>query len=801
MKHLGYAFLLSSCAISAMLPGAAVAQSTAAQGSYDAQGDTPLGDIIVTARKRAETSIAVPVVLTAFSGAELRARAITSLDVVARLTPGVVLGEGGVTAQGGNLVIRGIQGADTNILGDQAVSFNIDGVQIAKAAVRRMAQMDIEQVEVLKGPQALFFGKNAPGGIISVRTADPTDSLTARVSAGYEFGAREFRGEGYISGPLTDTLGARVAFFGSDMRGWVKSQIPEAAAMQPVSSRGPRSTEYAGRLTLKFESSDAFNARLKVTYGHTSGDPSTYATQMISCPRGAPTSVTGIALVDDCTANDTSSVASSPVSASVLSPLYAPTDDMSQSQFLASLEMNYNPNPDVTITSVSGYYSSKYDATFLSSASYEFTSLLANAQYFRNKEFTQEIRVTTDYGGPINATLGGFFQDVDGRSGNASILAGRSVAGGPFDIVVPFNAASFFYHQKTRAYSAFGQVRWTMLEHLELSAGGRYSYETKRLPLPDGVITGLPGSVPAIVQTRKVTFDDFSPEITLSYRPTSRLTMFGSYKRGFLSGGFNTGAAGTTNFTYNPEVVKGFEAGVKALLLDDTLRMNLAAFTYEASGIQLSVTVNNGIVALRNAAGARIKGLEWDMNYKTPVPGLGLSAGVAYTHGRYTDYTASCYAGQSLQAGCVRDPALNAFTQNLNGSQLLRSPDWQGNVGFTYDTPVGPDLKLGVNGDMSFSSSYFTDAPNDPAGRMGSYQLFNATVRLSEAKDRWSLALIGRNLGNKYYWVRSADRSFTSANTGGSLVDPNPALRPRLADKLGNVSRGREVMLQATSTF
>jgi len=171
------------------------------------------GDIIVTARKRDETSLAVPVVVSAVGSAELNRRAINNLDGIARIVPQLLIGPQGGSVQGGNIAIRGISGPDSNPFGDQAVSFNVDGVQVAKASVRRMSDIDIAQVEVLKGPQALFFGKNSPAGIVSIRTADPTAAFEAKIMGGYEFHAREKRLEGYVSGPLSDTLGVRLAGF------------------------------------------------------------------------------------------------------------------------------------------------------------------------------------------------------------------------------------------------------------------------------------------------------------------------------------------------------------------------------------------------------------------------------------------------------------------------------------------------------------------------------------------------------------------------------------------------------------
>ena len=203
-------------------------------GPAPAREEVAADDIIVTARRRDETSIAVPVVLTAETGAELTRRGINSLDSVAQLVPGLTLLDSGGSRQGGTISMRGVAGPDTNPLGDQAVSFNVDGVQVAKSSVRRLAVMDLQQVEVLKGPQALFFGKNSPGGIISMRTADPTSHFEAKASLGYEVNAHEWRGDGFISGPLTDTLGARLAFYGADMRGWVKNIVPADSILPPI---------------------------------------------------------------------------------------------------------------------------------------------------------------------------------------------------------------------------------------------------------------------------------------------------------------------------------------------------------------------------------------------------------------------------------------------------------------------------------------------------------------------------------------------------------------------------------------
>ena len=233
----------------------------------------------------------MPVVMTAVSGDTLTTRGVTNLDGIARMVPQLLIGNQGGSVQGGNISIRGIAGPDSNPFGDQAVSFNIDGVQIAKGFVRRMADIDIGQVEVLKGPQALFFGKNSPAGIVSVRTADPTDVVEAKVAVGYETEASEIRTDAFISGPFSDTLGGRLAVYYSQMDGYLAESTPKTrfGAPNPFANEhedNPDSKDYAVRGTLKWQPSDAFDAKLKLNYAKTENNGPAANTQYISCPFG-----------------------------------------------------------------------------------------------------------------------------------------------------------------------------------------------------------------------------------------------------------------------------------------------------------------------------------------------------------------------------------------------------------------------------------------------------------------------------------------------------------------------------------
>ncbi|MGJ3626968.1 TonB-dependent receptor domain-containing protein [Sphingomonas sp. MMS24-JH45] len=191
--------------------------------------------------------------------------------------------------------------------------------------------------------------------------------------------------------------------------------------------------------------------------------------------------------------------------------------------------------------------------------------------------------------------------------------------------------SDYTYAQDGTAYSIFGQAQVNLLPTLELSVGARYSYEKKRLT--DFRATAANRNLIGVDVDRDLSFNNLSPEFTLSYRPSDRLTVYGSYKEGFLSGGFDATVpavsslnAATGRYTsltdprYDQQLIRGFEGGIKAALLDNALRLNLAAYSYRTDGLQVAVLV--GIQQeLRNAGEVRTRGVEFDAADRTPING------------------------------------------------------------------------------------------------------------------------------------------------------------------------------------
>lgn len=799
------------------LPLPLLAQAQSSQNEAPPARATSSGfseDIVVTARKREETSISVPVVVSAVGETEIKSRGIANLDGIARVVPQLLIAPQGGAVQGGNISIRGIAGPDTNPFGDQTVSFNFDGVQVSKALVRKLSNMDVAQVEVLKGPQALFFGKNSPAGIVSMRTNDPTMDFEAGVTAGYEFNAREIRTEGYVSTPLTETLGLRVAGYFSDMEGYLKSNVPDDAALKPFDdNRSPNSRDWAGRVTLKYEPSDAFDARFKFNYNKLSGTGPAATTQFIFCPNGSPQSGS----VDLCKKDKYVMNPGSGAAVAAIAPGFRDGNNFTDLvQILSSLEMNYHISDAVTLTAVTGFYYVDLDQA----QNYEndYSVALPSENIYKNSELSQELRIQTDYDGPLNFTAGAYFATTSARSFSNTFVFAAEASGVaalvPFGldfipVGVPFQINQYDLKQKGKAYSGYLQMSYKPIEIVEVTAGGRYTRETKQLPRVRNQPVGLYnpfGWTPlsaaddvAQLKGSKDSWNDFSPEVTVSVRPDQNLTLFTSYKHGFLSGGFNSGStdfALAQDISYDPTTIKGFEAGVKALLIDNRLRINLSAYTYTVSDMQVQY-YENATNTIKNAAGSKVKGVEFDFNYRTPLDGLSINGAASYNKATYSSFPdVQCYNGQTAAMGCVlrptsADPSVLAYQQDLSGHVLPRAPKWSLAGGFTYLAPLSGALNLGLSGGVNYTSSYDTDVTANPFSRQSSYAIVDATVRVVEADDRWELALVGRNLTNKWYIAASADVPFTGGAPGSGL----------LGDRFASVSRGREIMLRASVKF
>ena len=804
----------------------ALAQDEPAAEAQDSpRGYVDNGDIIVTARKRQESVLKVPVVASVLSAETLANNQVVDIRGITQQVSGLQIGNNVLTV-GPQISLRGVGTSSLDAGVDQSVSLNIDGLQLSQGATYGVGMFDMAQVEVLKGPQALFFGKNSPGGVIAIRTADPGDSLEVIARASYGFEAQEKRGELIVSAPLTDTLGVRFAGMASDDNGYFFNKavaVPSTGAATPRSDRYNAQREYILRGTAVWRPTDEFSARLKVnnTVKKVIGGSSPLG----SCPdgNGAPIGIPFINPADDCKVDRTGYVVD-------VDPAAFPDVRNGGVPFMryvtnfGTLELGYDVAEALSITSTTGYFHTKVDGFINGVNSGAAGPSLTSDNHFTRRDFTQELRLESDYSGPLNFLLGGYYQDA--RVKNRVIVRGNLTYGFPETLVGGVNDV------RIKHWSAFGQLRWKPVETLEIAGGVRYADERRTDDaFSQAGINDAP--VPITILNPRIQARNWSPELTVTYTPTDDFTVFGALKQGYKSGSFIMTLppfAGTDN-SFGDERVRGGEVGVKARMLDRALNLTAAFYYYKYSDLQVGANEVTGVIpTIRtiNAGASKVYGLDFEATYRPPsVDGLSLRLAVNWNHARFTKFDgAPCSGGQLVSEGCDQffvpfpvanptpggptqaNPGPGAVTvggqtgyfqgQNLAGVPLPKAADWQINGGFDYELPTSGSLKWKVGANGQYSSKFLTALGRRPDFYQPAFVKLNANVAVGAPNDSWEVALIGTNLTNKFTTGNCTQFAGATANilppiTGGTTR--NAAGVDELACI---VEPGRQVFLRLT---
>lgn len=821
--------------------------------AQDAKGDAYVdnGDIVVSARKREESIMKVPVVTNALTSDQIDKAQITDIRRVADQIPGLVVGEGSSAAYGAQLSLRGIGTSVNNGTMDQSISLNLDGQQFTQGLAYTAAMFDLQQITVLKGPQALFFGKASPGGVIAIQSADPTPDWEVIARAGYEFEARAKQGELILSGPLTSNLGIRLGGRFTQSDGYFHNIATAQAGRGGVNPhfRGPDIRETIVRGTLKWEPNDIFDARLKVTYSN----KRTYDQfqQTASCPDGVtgPQGIQYISPLDNCKVDRTIAVvdmnpASYPGTAGM-----PPLADNGRTfarveQTFGVLEMNFRASDAIKLTSVSGYYDVNENDQFNSSQAGYAGPIYNSFTLFNRETFSQELRAASDFQDfPVNFTIGGYYENTkQHKLGQARLNQSLGINYAAFGLN-QFLLSNGTHNNPAESESLFGQLLWKITPTLELAGGARWTHE-RREHVYYNLISRPNSNI--LLKVPVLTSSRVSPELTLTWTPNDDLTVFGALKRGYKSGSHNSSGSfrDGDDSSFGDERIQGGEVGLKARLFDRALTFNLSAYYYGYNGLQVGANSSSadGIIVLRtiNAGSARLYGLEGDIAYRPPgIDGLTLRLAASYNNSRYRSFkNAPCWGGQLVSQGCNLDfnrasatqqagagPVGAIFvptaggpatkngvagyygyytSQDLSGRELLRSPDFTATGGFDYEMPIGGSMKLGFGASARYSSKYYADIVLRDDEIQPAYAKINANVTLYGPDDRWELSFIGNNLTDKL--LRNKCSSSNAANgtnpVGLTPIKGGTALNGAGVDEIiCTVDPGRELWLRATVRF
>lgn len=809
-----YACLASVIALAAAAAPAYAQEAPAAPPPADEANTGSDSEIIVTARRRDERLIDAPVAITALGGAALDNYAVTDFNDIAQLVPTMVAGKA-ASGSSASIFLRGVGSTALSAGFDQSVSFVVDGMPMSRGREIGLSQYDVQRIEVLKGPQALFFGKNATAGLIAVTTNNPRDVFEAGFKAGYGFEAQEKYGEGYISGPLADGLRARLAFRIADSEG-AFTNTAAATYIDPFGLQRHSNSKYrgggrtySGRATIEWDATDNLSFQVKSGYtDQKDGGPTDIIERICGGGRTTPFAANGIPPSPnaDCVINGRSDSSTIPIEVANLDYRYAGDGRMYSRLKSGFSILTATLESDVfDVTSITSYYRFKQnDLNNVSGEAYPATF----SQLADYRQTSEELRFQSKWDGPVNVLFGLFASSNKFIfNTDAYIFPLPAVAAGT--TYVTFKRDNGFTGS---SMSAFGEVTANLSDAIELAAGARYSYESRdsfqaSLAANPAFAGAFPGGLRLDDRYRE---SDVSPQVTLRYKPSRDLTFYAAYKEGFKSGGFNISQTLTAGVTpeqrlkggqFGAERARGGEVGARAILMNGALSLNATAYYYDYLDLQVQnfdpVTIGQ-VVA--NAGTLRVKGIEGDFNWRSG--GFSLRGAAAFNDASYKDYIGQCYGGQTIAAGCnllqpdPTNPASPFTSQDYDGLTPPKAPRFAGRLGASYAVELSDSgMTLEASGDMSYSAKYNFSDTLRPDAIQPSFTKFDASLRLKGPDDRWTLALIGRNLSNKLVVTGGSEIPFTGG-TGTGTAGPGV-----LSDLSAFVDNPREFYIEASVKF
>lgn len=685
------------------------------------------GEIIVTAQRRSERLRDVPISITALSADTLIKSGVNNTLDIARITPGLEL-----PLYGGFLqpAIRGISSAGAGLGDSSNVAVYVDGVYQPSESGQLMDLPDIQQIEVLKGPQGTLYGQNAAGGAIIVRSVTPSFTPTGRISASYgSYDDKAFRG--YVTGPLTETVAASIAGGYEDRDGFRRDLL-----------RGGRGSGLQSRLMrgrLLWRPSDRVSFTLGAYYTHRS-DGDVYAGEPVGPGTPLGYALAGLARL---TVPHT------------VSPNETATNLIPKAVFTTygvSLLGEFTTGAG-TISTVTAYGNVKVRNTV--DIDYTATNVGDEDLRINQHDFVQEVNFTSERFGRARVAAGLFYL-ANREDYVPQLFNGYFTAVGDPVTVYPATPAPLFVipqyaTNKKRSYAAYAELTYDLTDALTVSVAGRYSYEQQR------TYNGFaPEQVPAN-PNNPFTFKKFTPRATARYKLDDRSNLYATYSQGFKSGFANVGDFNDP--AVRPEVVYAYEVGYKGRPLD-WLTLNLAAFHYDYKNLQVFVYVPP-VGIYENAASARINGFDFDAT-ATLTRNLTITAGASVLHARYRRYpNAGVYTPNAFGFG-------NDFAEvDASGHHLPRAPKFTANLAANY----GIDTSSGRIG-LYASGAYSSGITYDPIGavRQGRHATINGELSFApSALHGLRLIVWTKNLTNQHVLSSVLESQFVY---GGSYAEP-----------------------------
>lgn len=719
--------------VCALLAAGLLLPAGAGAASYTAA--TALEEITVTARKREEGLQSAPISISAFTGEGLDYRGVTKIDSIANFTPNLVFqnnpGDGGSSASAA-IYIRGIGQSDFIPTVEPGVGLYVDGVYIARSVGSVLDLIDVERVEVLRGPQGTLFGRNTIGGAISITTKKPDEEFGARIDV-TTGSADRIDVRGSLNVPVTDTFFVKAAAATFNRDGYVRHTAD--------GRRLGDDDTLTGRLAARWLATDSIEVNWSIdsTRDRENGAPMVNVAQFATTDPAYPS--TFMALNSVLVTGDPFSCAAPPnlTNPACYNSQYVnagTNENRGTGRHFSDLDLIGTSLAidwtlaDLTIKSITAYRD--IDSQFARDVDESPVQIGHVWDDLQQHQFSQELQVLgSAFANRLDWILGGYY--LEEKADNANELE--------------FLVADFLSGGRTdnEAWAVFGQATWSIFDALKLTLGIRYTDEQKKFT-PDQRITAV--NVPAFIfpfpvgtpllpsDTVPISVSEWTPMANLSWQITDDIMTYVSYSEGFKSGGYTQRIfpPEASVPTFKPEFVKVYEAGFKLSGFDRRLRLNGAVFHTKYDDLQIAITNLTRVGPfIENAAKATVTGFELEAS-AAPGDGWLLEGGAGYLDPEYKE----------LDTGA---------TEVTLDSKFARISRWTLNSAASKEVPLGEMGMVVPRLDWSYRSSFYNNALNSPQIRQAGYHLLNASILWRDVNDRYNLVLGATNLTDERYMV------------------------------------------------
>jgi iron complex outermembrane receptor protein len=734
-KHFHASLMITTTAL-ALLATPAVAQT-----APDAGSGSDAGDIVVTATRRSQSLIDVPLAVSAVSGEALAQANVVSFQDLTRVDPSLAIQNYGAAVN--QFIIRGIESetaATTGLYFDEVPLLGGEPTEGGGDGSPSLRLLDLNRVEVLKGPQGTLFGSGSMAGTIRLITNKPElDKFGGTVSssiAAVKGGEAFYQGNAVLNVPLTPTLAIRAVGW-MELGGGYIDQIYGGTTHKDVNTQFVR----GGRITGLWQPVDEFS--LTATAVH----------QQIKV---------------DGTQNYDEALGAYKSSATSQEPY---KDNFDLYDVTAAYDLGFG-----AITASGSYSSFDFYRPKDTTPTNQFFGLPGTARYAQDQQFrayTGELRFASTFEGPVQIVAGAFYQNDLTKFQDAAVqtdpISGKSTCDFYYQCIDNGGIGTLEYatalRRKVSQYALYGQADWEIVPALTATVGLRYFHA--KIHDEASSLQDIGDWFGGIVTTPYVTQDDRTKEHKTSYNFALRyefdkdLAVYARVASGFRIGGTNNSENAANNFgiiipgAYNPDNLWDYEAGVKASLFDRALYLDWSVYRIDWKGQQLPATDSTGAFTyVINAGKTRIYGSELQATVK-PTNGLNLSLGVTYTNAKLADDLPA----EVLAGGVV----------GFDGDRVPRVPKWSFNASGEYETPISGTLSAYLGGSLTHRGSSFYEFESDPAGlTLNAYTLVNARLGIRTAGG-WDLGLYGENLTDK-----AAQMGLYSSLDGTKVYSPRP---------------------------